>query len=165
MGDGWWRLQQRDRDFTKHVNRLVARFVVDQCVERGIGRVVYEQPEGDGAAGKFLHNAGSLDGRMDSLGWPWFELGTYLNQAAVKVGVAVVVVKCAVACEGSGDEENPGTARNGGSNGTPKGYVAAGAEGKASGKAKTPAKRDRSKSGAQSKAGKGVGKGKVARGK
>ena len=168
LGDGWWRLQQRDRDFTKHVSRLVARFVIDQCVERGIGRVVYEQPEGDGAAGKFLHNAGSLDGRMDSLGWPWYELGTYLNQAAAKVGVDVTVVKCGLACEvgeGCGDAKNPGTARNGGSSETPRGYVTAGEE-NASKTARKPAgKGNCSKSGSQSKAGKGVARGAGAKGK
>ncbi len=157
LGAGWWRLQQRDRDFTKHVNRLVARFVIDQCVERGIGRVVYEQPEGDGATGKFLHTAGAVGDRPDSMGWPWFECGTYLNQAAQKVGITVVVVKAAL--EGSGGDETPGTARKGGSTDAPKGYVAKGGNGGAKAASKPGAKRDRSKSGAQSKAGKGVRKG------
>jgi hypothetical protein len=161
LGSGWWRLQQRDRDFTKHVNRLAARFVVDQCIARGIGRVVYEQPEGAGCEGKFLQEAGAIGDRKDSVGWPWFELGTYLKQAAQKVGIEVSVVK---SCEGSGGDENAGTARGEESSVAPKGYVPTGKKGTEKSAKKSAAKRDRSKKGSQSGTGQRVASGAVAKG-
>jgi len=162
LGKGWWRLQQRDRDFTKHVNRLVARYVVDACIARGIGCLVYRQPEGDAAAASFLHNAGAIGDRKDSVGWPWFELGTYLNQAAQKVGIDVHVLKDAGEREGSGGEKTPGTSRKraSGDSGT---VCSASCDGDGNQKpTKRPAKRDRSKRSSQVAATKGVERAAVA---
>jgi len=162
LGDGWWRLQQRDRDFTKHVNRLVARFVVDACIARGIGRVEYVQPEGDGKAECFLETAGAIGDRKDAVGWPWFELGTYLNQAAQKVGIEVHVSKDAGEREGSGGAKTPGTSRKGAS-GDANTVCGASCDGDGKQKpTKRPAKRDRSKGSSQVAATKGVERAAVA---
>jgi len=162
LGEGWWRLQQRDRDFTKHVNRLVARCVVDACIARGIGRVEYVQPEGDGKSGCFLETAGSVGDRKDAVGWPWFELGTYLNQAAQKVGIEVQVRKDTGEREGFGDAKTPGTARDDARCDLAAGCGESRGANGATSAAKRLAKRDRSKTASQAKAGNGVAGGAVA---
>ncbi|HUW62538.1 MAG TPA: hypothetical protein VMZ06_16145 [Candidatus Bathyarchaeia archaeon] len=106
-----WRLQQAWKDFTKRVNHAISREVVDACVCNGCGTLRYEQPVGEFGQTRFLHNAGKVEGREDSTGWPWFQLKTFLEQKCHRAGITLVVVT-ADKCEGSGDAENPGTARD-----------------------------------------------------
>lgn len=139
-----WKLQQRWKDFVKHNNRIAARAVIDWCVAAGVGAVEYWQPDGEFGATRFLHNAGKVDGRNDSTGWDWFQLRTFLEQAAAKVGIEVRVEK--QSCEGSGDEKTTGTSRNNESNGTARTYAKTAKNGKPLKSGNGQAGKDRSKS-------------------
>jgi hypothetical protein len=58
---GWDpKLSQRWRDFVKTCNHVTTRRVVDELVKRGVGRIVYMQPDGDYRDTRFLATAGKI---------------------------------------------------------------------------------------------------------
>lgn len=88
-----WKLQQRWKDFCKRVNHGLAREVVEACELAECGRLVFYQPESDWGSSRFLTNAGKVEGRTDSTGWPWFQLRTFLAQKSEEKGIELVVIK------------------------------------------------------------------------
>jgi ribosomal protein L27 len=97
-----WCLQQAWKDFVKTANYVVAKDVVRQCVENGIGTLYYFQPGGSVKDTRFLTNAGkvqySSDGRIEqqvreSTGWDWYQMGHRLSTLCEDVGISFRWVK------------------------------------------------------------------------
>ena len=105
-----WRLQQEWKNFAKRTNHGFAKQVVEHCIQAGAGTLTYEQPAGEFSGTRFLHNAGKVEGRRDSTGWPWHQLKTFLAEKCEAAGIKLHVVQVSD-FEGSGGEETPGRSR------------------------------------------------------
>lgn len=73
------------KNFVKRCNHGIARSIVNDCVRRGVGKLVYLMPESQKEAA-FLTISGKT-GRNDSTGWDWFQFEALLAQKCVEVGI------------------------------------------------------------------------------
>jgi|TARA_Y100000034_G_C6852111_1_gene386668 hypothetical protein len=88
------KLSDRWKDFCKTANHTLTRQVVDYCVQRGIGHLIYLQPVASQRDTRFLANAGKVHGRHDSTGWDWAQVATLLAYKCQEVGIHLEVRKC-----------------------------------------------------------------------
>ena len=91
-----WRLSQRWKDFVKTYNHTVTKDVVRQLVDAGIGTLVYYQPDGSVKESRFLSCSGKVEGRYDSTGWDWFQVGTQLEYKCKDAGIRLIVRKSCI---------------------------------------------------------------------
>lgn len=87
------KLSRRWRDFTKTWNEQLARDVVNACVDRGYGALVYYQPAGSMAQSRFVATAGKVQGRTDSSAWDYYQLKSLLERRCEEVGIEFSVQK------------------------------------------------------------------------
>lgn len=81
----WTKLSDRWKCFVKRYNQEIARRVVDMCVTRKVGKLVYRQPRDAQRDHTLLARAGNRDdSRMT---WDWFQMGTLLASACELAGV------------------------------------------------------------------------------
>lgn len=85
-----WKLEQRWKDFVKTCNYQVARDVVNQLVERGIGTLVYFQPTDSVRESRFLTLTGKRDDVPESSGWDYYQVGKRLGDLCQEHGVEFV---------------------------------------------------------------------------
>lgn len=83
----WWNLSRVWSDFVKRHNHEVTSAAVKYCVENGIGRLVYRQPEGRFKGRRFLDWAGKRGDVRESSGWDWFQVKSMLSYKCAKVGI------------------------------------------------------------------------------
>lgn len=86
------KLSMRWRDFVKTFNHQVTSDVVQTCVIRGIGKLVYCQPVGN-ADSRFLAKAGKVPDRHDATGWDWFQVGALLAYKCEREGIELEIRK------------------------------------------------------------------------
>jgi len=84
-----WRLQNRWKDSVKTYNYTVAKDVVDQCVARGIGRLVYFQPGDRVRDSRFLTVSGCGEGDHWA-GWDYYQIGKRLADLCQAQGIDFV---------------------------------------------------------------------------
>jgi hypothetical protein len=84
------KLSSRWKDFVRTANQQLAKSIVDECAQRGVGTLVYIQPSG---GNRFLETAGKIPGRRDSTGWDWYQVRTCLANKCEECGLTLVVRK------------------------------------------------------------------------
>jgi hypothetical protein len=87
------RLTMRWRDAVKRYNHFITRDVINQCVQQGIGTLIYYQPDGVARDDRYLSTTGKLPDRHDSTGWDWFQVASMLQYKAQEHGIKVIVRK------------------------------------------------------------------------
>ena len=88
-----WKYQKAWKDFVTRVNHIATAKAIRILSERGIGRVVYEQPEAGFADERFLATAGKDDQWRDATTWEFFQVGTFLKNKCQHVGIECEIVK------------------------------------------------------------------------
>lgn len=86
-------LQDAWKDYVATRNHTLTTGLVKECVERGIGKLVYCQPIGDYRDSRFLTTAGKIGGREDSTGWDWAQVATQLQWKCKEVGIHLIIKK------------------------------------------------------------------------
>ena len=89
--DPWTKLSSRWREFQKRYNHEVTTQIVRELVDRGIGKLVYLQPDGDESDTRFLSWSGVNDDRL--FGWEYFQVKTLLAYKCQSAGIEFVCVK------------------------------------------------------------------------
>jgi len=74
-------------------NHKASTRVVELCVERGVGRLVYRQPTGDAKDSLLLSTAGKIEGREDSTSWDYAQFAAFLGYKCKDAGIHLEVVK------------------------------------------------------------------------
>lgn len=87
------RFQRQWNNFVKRVNHLATKRAVDMAISRGIGKIVYHQPEGDWAESRFLSTAGKDSDWQDGTTWEFFQFGNMLQYKCQKHGLKCEIVK------------------------------------------------------------------------
>lgn len=85
-------LTQSWKAFTKNSNHQTTTKVVQHCVRNGIGTLIYLQPLG--GRKRFLETTGKVEGRRDSTGWDWFQVGAMLSYKCQQAGIKLDIRKC-----------------------------------------------------------------------
>ena len=84
------KLSDRWKNKTKQYNHEVSRRVINECVERGFGKIVFYQPVGTKTVGQtYLANEGRAQG--SKLTWNWFQIANMLQEKASEYGIEVEV--------------------------------------------------------------------------
>ena len=81
------------KEFVKLKNHKASTRVVELCVERGVGRLVYRQPTGDAKDSLLLSTAGKIEGREDSTSWDYAQFAAFLGYKCKDAGIHLEVVK------------------------------------------------------------------------
>ena len=72
----WTKLSSHWKNFVKRYNHEVSRRLVNMCVQRGIGRIVYCQPRDSQRDKTYLATVGNRPG--SAMLWDFFQMGTLL---------------------------------------------------------------------------------------
>lgn len=101
-----WRdkLSRAWSNFVHRENHYVSTRVVRECVNSGIGRLVYFQPTGYYAERRFVSKAG--DTGKDQSTWEFFTLKTMLEYKCQDVGIELVVKRVGERESANGDGRN-----------------------------------------------------------
>lgn len=92
---GVTKLSRGWKDTTKTINHQLTREVVDACIQRGIGTLVYLQPVAERhRTSRFLTTAGKVEGRTDGTSWDYAQVATMLAYKCKDAGIHFVVNKC-----------------------------------------------------------------------
>lgn len=81
------------RDLCTTLNHDLTSRVLRICQERGIGRIIYYQPEGWKADTRLLATAGKVPGRRDSSGWAWYQVASQFAYKLEGTGITCEVRK------------------------------------------------------------------------
>jgi hypothetical protein len=81
----WTKLSSRWKDFVKRYNHEISRRIVNMCVQRGIGRIVFCQPKDSQREKTFLATVGNRPG--SAMLWDFFQMGTLLAYKCEHEGV------------------------------------------------------------------------------
>lgn len=81
------------KNFVRDCNETVTRQIVNTLKDRRCGKVVYYQPEGRFAEGRFLSTAGKVPGRHDASSWDWYQFGKRLQDKCAEAGIECEVRK------------------------------------------------------------------------
>lgn len=101
-----WQLQQRWKDFVKTANYQVAKDVVQQCIDRNCGTLVYFQPGGSVRDSRFLSCAGKRDDVREASAWDYYQMGSRLELLCKEAGIVFVWKKPETGCPaGASGEE------------------------------------------------------------
>jgi len=79
--------------FCKNYNTQVANKVVQICKDRGIGTLVFFQPDRECGTCRFLENAGKVEGVHNLDGWKWFSMKTILEGKCSDAEIKFIVHK------------------------------------------------------------------------
>jgi hypothetical protein len=85
----WEKLTARWKDFMKRYNHEITRSLVNQCINRGFGKVVYYQPKDEYRDKCFLAREGRDE--RSRMTWDWFQFGTLLKQKCDHEGITCEV--------------------------------------------------------------------------
>lgn len=88
-----WHLSDAWKNFVKTCNHTLTRDVVRDCVDRGIGTLIYIQPAGLKRDTRFLAKAGKVQGRVDSTGWDWHQVANMLAYKCEEAGIQFEIRK------------------------------------------------------------------------
>lgn len=78
---------RRWKDFVQTCNHRLTSQIVEECLTKGIGRLVYIQP-GDRIRGRmFMAVAGKVGDRTDSTSWDWHQVKTQLSYKCKEAGI------------------------------------------------------------------------------
>lgn len=81
----WTKLSSRWKDFVKRYNHEVSRRIVNMCVMRGVGRIVYCQAKDSQRDRTYLAKAGNRQG--SAMLWDFFQMGTLLAYKCEHEGI------------------------------------------------------------------------------
>lgn len=84
---------QRWKDFVKTLNHTMTKRLVDKCLARKVGKIVYLQPTGRKRDTRFLATAGKIEGRRDSTNWDWSQVASMLAAKCKHVGIELEIRK------------------------------------------------------------------------
>ena len=90
----WTRLRNIWTNVCTNYNRHVAKAIVEECVRRGYGSLVYLQPEGKQSEKRFLSRAGKQPEKRESTSYPYYQMAQRLSQLCQEHGVEFRVKKC-----------------------------------------------------------------------